>query len=349
MRPKVERGLGVAGVLAVALLIAAMPSGSASDHLDQPFPGLAANIDITDLYAFHPGGSTQDLSKVVFALNINPLTASGIHPTFSSTARYNVKVDTNGDAMPDIVYRFTFTPPDGSGMQTVTVTMLRGNNARIANGQGPTLAQGTTGTIIGGIGGSWVFTGLRDDPFFFDLAAFKGLHRFCDEFTGDFFAGFNVNSMVLQVNTDSLGDSPNIGVWTTIETPDDSGTYVQRDQMGRPAINTVLISTGNKAAFNSGQPKDQFATFGDDVIAHLKALDPLHDQARAEFLAHILLPDILTFDTSARSGFLNGRGLPDDVIDAELGLLTRGTLPGDCVDGNDVAFLDAFPYEAPPQ
>jgi len=260
-----------------------------------------------------------------------------------------VKVDTNGDAMPDILYRFTFSPADGGGTQTVTVTVLRGNNARVADGHGATLAQGPTGTTISGIGGSLVFAGLREDPFFFDLAAFKGLHQFCDEFTRDFFAGFNVNAMILQVNTDSLGDSPNIGVWTTIETPDGSGTYVQRDQMGRPAINTVLISTGNKAAFNTGQPKDQFAAFGDDVIAHLKALDPLHDQARAEFLAHVLLPDLLTFDTSAPSGFLNGRGLPDDVIDAELGLLTRGALPGDCVDGNDVAFLDAFPYVAPPQ
>jgi hypothetical protein len=36
------------------------------------------------------------------------------------------------------------------------------------------------------------------------------------------------------------------------------------------------------------------------------------------------------------------------VIDAELSLLTDGALPGDCVDGNDVAFLGAFPYLAPP-
>lgn len=349
MRPRMEHGLGVAGVLAIALLVAAVPGGRTADHLDQPFPGLAADIDITDVYAFHPGTTVQDLSRVVFVVNVNPLTASGLRPTFSLEARYNVKVDTNADAVADIVYRFTYGPADGSGAQTVTVTMLRGNNARVANGQGVALAQGPTGTVIGGIGGSWVFAGLRDDPFFFDLAAFRGLHQFCDEFTEDFFAGFSVNSMVLQVDTDSLGDRPNIGVWATIETPDDSGTYVQRDQMGRPAINTVLISTGNKAAFNAGQPKDQFEMFGDDVIAHLIALDPLHDPARAEFLAHILLPDLLTFDTSAPSAFLNGRGLADDVIDAELGLLTRGALPGDCVDGNDVAFLDAFPYLAPPQ
>src|SRR6266571_4521154 len=99
-------------------------------------------------------------------------------------------------------------------------------------GHGATLAQGQTGAIFPGIGDSKVFAGLRDDPFFFDLAAFKGLHQFCDEFTRDFFAGFNVNAMVLQVNTDSLGDSPNIGVWTTIETPNGSGGYVQSSAGG---------------------------------------------------------------------------------------------------------------------
>ena len=148
MRLKLGHGLGVSGALAVALLVATVPGGRTSDHLDQPFPGLAPNIDITDLYAFHPGTTTQDLSKVVFVLNINPLTGSGLHPTFSSTARYNVKVDTNEDAIPDILYRFTFSAPDAGGTQTVTLTMLRGNNARVTNGNGATLAQGQTGTIL---------------------------------------------------------------------------------------------------------------------------------------------------------------------------------------------------------
>ena len=35
----------------------------------------------------------------------------------------------------------------------------------------------------------------------------------------------------------------------------------------------------------------------------------------------VLLPDVLTFDQSSTDGFLNGRQLADDVIDAELGLL----------------------------
>jgi len=43
------------------------------------------------------------------------------------------------------------------------------------------------------------------------------------------------------------------------------------------------------------------------------------------------------------TGFLNGRGLADDVIDAELGLITEGLITTDCVD-NDSTFLSGFPY-----
>ena len=59
-------------------------------------------------------------------------------------------------------------------------------------------------------------------------------------------------------------------------------------------------------------------------------------------------PDILTFDTAKSDGFLNGRRLADDVIDAELGLVTEGAVTTDCVSGNDSAFRAGFPYLATP-
>ena len=71
--------------------------------------------------------------------------------------------------------------------------------------------------------------------------------------------------------------------------------------------------------------------------------DPSDDAAQIQGLADILLPDILTVDLSQETGFLNGRGLEDDVIDAELGLITEGLITTDCVD-NDSVFLDEFPY-----
>jgi len=66
----------------------------------------------------------------------------------------------------------------------------------------------------------------------------------------------------------------------------------------------------------------------------------------AQALADFLLPDVLTVDTSSSAGFPNGRGLADDVIDIELGLVTNGAVTSDCV-ANDSVFSNSFPYLAP--
>ena len=77
-------------------------------------------------------------------------------------------------------------------------------------------------------------------------------------------------------------------------------------------------------------------------------LKPLNggDSATAAGLTGVLLPDVLTFDTSDSSGFLNGRALADNVIDAELQLITGNPNASDGVLANDVAFLDVFPFLA---
>ena len=112
--------------------------------------------------------------------------------------------------------------------------------------------------------------------------------------------------------------------------------------MGRPAINTVLIPAAKKDAFNAGHPKDDVANYRADVIASITGLG---NGAQAATLADTLLPDVLTFDTASTAGFLNGRNLSDDVIDAELGLLSNGALTTDFVE-NDTTFLTVFPYLA---
>ena len=44
-------------------------------------------------------------------------------------------------------------------------------------------------------------------------------------------------------------------------TPDFSGTFAQEDQMGRPAVNTVFVSSGSKDAFNTTIPSQQNSAF----------------------------------------------------------------------------------------
>ena len=77
-------------------------------------------------------------------------------------------------------------------------------------------------------------------------------------------------------------------------------------------------------------------------------------------VAGLLLPDVLTLDTTSADGLvpgLNGRRPADDVIDFGLFVFTGGlgtdnepagsaVLDSDCADANDVPFLDVFPYLA---
>ncbi|MGH9086187.1 MAG: DUF4331 family protein, partial [Acidimicrobiales bacterium] len=120
------------------------------------------------------------------------------------------------------------------------------------------------------------------------------------------------------------------------------------DRMGRPAIATVLIPDGQEDAFNQTAPAADRATWGDEVVDALIALSGgTYTPAQAQGLSEVLLPDILTVDTSSSAGFLNGRRLADDVIDAELGIVTNGALTSDCVAANDKSFSTTFPYLAP--
>jgi hypothetical protein len=197
-----------------------------------------------------------------------------------------------------------------------------------------------TGEDIAIPGGGRMHAGLFDDPFFFDLVAFQNGLDFCNPGT-DFFAGANVSAIVLEIPSRLLR-ATNVGIWarTTI---DGDPTF---DRMARPAINTVFIPSDQKDAFNAGLPKNDQRDFRDEVIATLLALG--NDEATANALADVLLPDLLTFDTSSSAGFLNGRQVQDDVIDTELSLISGGAITTDCVDANDKPFPGVFPYLAAP-
>lgn len=302
------------------LVSAAAPPAFAADHLDAPAVTADGRTDINDLYAFQ---SPTNSDNTVLVLTVNPLAGVMSPTTFDPAAEYTFNIDNTGDAVADVTYTTTFTDVPGGG-QTFAVSL-----------SGNPYTTGSTGSTAASGSGGQVTADVFDDPFFFDLAGFQdGLN-----FTGDdFFAGANVSAIVLEVPSSELGGN-NIGVWATTS---DSGGQI--DRIGRPAINTVLVPSSRKDEFNGAAPADDFAVFGGDVNA---AIAGLSDQANADALTPILLPDVLTIDTSDSSGFLNGRGLADDVIDAELTLLTGSSSPiGDGVDANDTPFQDVFPFLA---
>ena len=141
--------------------------------------------------------------------------------------------------------------------------------------------------------------------------------------------------------------------------------YEQEDQMGRPAINTVFVSSGEKDVFNTTVPSQMGAAFADKFNDKLLALNPGYTTnllgLDSETFTSVLATDVLTVALNAPTTFydgtnvLTGRTLSDDVITVELILLFGGPdamsnpgLTDDHVDGNDKEFLTGFPYLAGP-
>lgn len=347
MRPKTIAALGTA---IVVLTIGAAPFlTSAADHLDSPITKANHALDITDIYAFDGANSNNS----VLVMDVAPLVGVISGTRFSTSGSYKFNLDTSGDFVADTVYTVTFGPPAGRDPNQ-TVKLRRGSQV---------IAAGVTGSTILIPGGGKLFAGLRDDPFFFDLA---GYNKFkdsgysdtsgLDDAGTDFFAGTNVLSMVLEIPDSWIGDSANF--WATTY----SGSTLI-DRMGKPALNTVFIDPfktdiTQKNVYNQTAPADDVATW--DTQFETVLTDLGNDSDTAEAITDLLLPDVLHIDTatlgkSTGTGFvgtLNGRTLSEDVIDFELFVVTGGLASGaivstDHVNANDVAFPGVFPYLAP--
>lgn len=345
------------GLVVIAMIVglAAFPVGAA-DHLDAPLVQADSRIDITDVYAFTHGTNT------VLIMNVNPLAGSPNPTTFRSDAQYAFRIDNTGDAVEDVVFRLHFSGPNKAGGQHVVLKRATGNQALSGNG-GAVIATGTTESVISTDGGGTLFAGLRDDPFFFDLAAFIAFtHGDASELCNpghNFFAGLNVSSIVLEVPTASLlgSSAPVIFPWATVSLQNSSGNWVQVERMGKPALATVFIKpTGgtNANAYNATVPSADLSTWGSFFPSNpIPLLGGIS-------VRDLLLPDVLILNTAGPlvlndipfAGYPNGRRLEDDVIDTSFVVLANaGVLPSsatsDCV-GNDSSFSSAFPYEAAP-
>ena len=330
-------------VLMVGVLVGGTPS-TAADHLEAPDVAQDGRTDIADIYAF---ASPDYPDRTVLIMTVNP-GAGVLSPTeFDRRATYQFRIDNDQDAKQEEAIKIRFGRVQEDGSQSVKILgSARGN--------------GSTGEVIDLKNGGRAYAGTFDDPFFFDLVAFQdqvkgagGTRAFCDGDEHDFFAGLNVSAIVLEVPTDSLTDDNSmLGVWA--ETRRSS----QRDRMGRPAIATVLIDDGMEKRFNRTSPHRDLSKFGDQVKANLLFLSGVdgtgYTDEEAQGVTEVILPDILTYDTSAPASYLNGRGLADDVIDLSLVVVTGGlgsngtpVLDSDCVPANDVAFPGTFPFLAP--
>ena len=347
--------LAAAGTALVVLTLGAAPFlTAAADHLDAPIVKNNHALDITDIYAFD-GANSKD---TVLVMDVAPLAGVLSGTSFSTAGSYRFNLDTTGDDVADTVYTATFGAGTRDHKQTVT---LKRN--------GSTIAWGYTGNAVQVSGGGKLYAGLRDDPFYFDLAGYNQLKDsgytdasgLTDSPGTDFFAGTNILTIVLELPDSAITAHANF--WGTTY---NGGTLI--DRMGKPALNTVFIDpfktdATKKDDYNQTTPADDVSTWSAQFKGVLEFFG--NSSGTADAITGLLLPDVLQIDTahlgkSTGTSFtgdkvgniLNGRTLKEDVIDFELYVVTGGLeghaiLSSDNVDANDVAFPGTFPYLAP--
>ena len=219
-------------------------ASSASSHREAPQIANDAQADNTDVYAFVPANQPNFISVVA---NWSPFSEPGGGPNFfpwATKTYHDINLDTNGDAVADIVYRWEFKDVDMRGAdkgtflynngpvtslddpnllfkQTYTLTVIRNGVPKtlIQNGK---VAPSHTGTasmpdyfklrkqaITGfeaSVGKGRNYVGQADDPFFLDLRIFDLLYGGNLSETGaDTLSGYNVNTIALQIPKGDLG------------------------------------------------------------------------------------------------------------------------------------------------
>jgi hypothetical protein len=311
--------------VASAALIAALASrggspsaAQASSHREAPLISEDPSADNTDVYAFRSPDRPDTVSIIANYIPGEDPAAGPNWYTFSPTARYVIYADKNGDGKPDVTWRFRFKnrAPVAflqNTQQEFTVTRVDGDSSRVVgdglltppDNIGPRSTPNYHALAMAGVhdlnDGSKVFAGQRDDGFFGDIGSIFDLVAI-REGTGatgggkDFFAGYAVHSIELQVPLSQLDNGRNhvVGIWAASDrlvtkvtlakwrgrkflkkTPD----WQQVSRLGNPLVNEVLIPTELKDKWNASTPdKDkQFEQYYSSPIL-AKLLNQLYPQ-----------------------------------------------------------------------
>jgi hypothetical protein len=220
------------------------------------FPRGDARLNLTDLFAFPKPG---DPTKSILIMDVHP--SVGLNPPgpttgepFAPEALYEIKIDTNGDAVADIAYQVRFAHSD-DGAQTATLRRMDGAQAA-GTGEGRQVivdgAPVSTGweAQVTQVGDYRFFAGWRSDPFFFDVRGAQNDFQFTGD---DFLVDKDVCSIVLEVPSSRLG-LEEVGLWArTLVQAGDGGGWVQADRGAGPLQITFLVGEQNEV-YRAGEP-----------------------------------------------------------------------------------------------
>ncbi|HXF73998.1 MAG TPA: DUF4331 domain-containing protein [Actinomycetota bacterium] len=246
----------LAAALAAGLFAGLAPvAGRASSHREAPLIAADPQADNTDVYAFvspdEPDTVTLIGSWIPFE---EPAGGPNFYP-WATHAAYDFRIDNDGDARADVIYRWTFRDhrrepgtflfntgpvtslddPDLNFFQTYDLRridvggrtrLLVDDAVAVPSYVGAASMPDYEALFEAGVeplrGGGETWVGQSDDPFFLDLRVFDLLYGAdLSEVGDDTLAGFNVNTIALRVPKEDLaagGDpeaNPIVGIWST--------------------------------------------------------------------------------------------------------------------------------------
>jgi hypothetical protein len=304
------RGLAVAASIAVVagLFSLAPLTGGASSHREAPLVSADPQIDTTDVWAFVSEDRPDTVTLIASWIPFEEPAGGPNFYAWGDGVRYDINIDNDHDAKPDLIYRWVFdsryrnpntflyntdvvtslNDPDLNFRQTydlIRVNRDTGKQKTLVN-DAPSAPSNVgaasmpsyndnlfdAATIEFGPAPSMTWAGQSDDAFFLDLRVFDLLYGAnLMEVGDDTLAGFNVNTLALQVPKSDLAKgkdedaNPIIGIWsttsrrsTTVQMSDGSqqsqGRFVQVSRLGMPLVNEVVIPVGLKDYFNGSKP-----------------------------------------------------------------------------------------------
>ena len=397
----------IVGLTGAALLAASSMTGVlASSHREAPLISGDPGADNTDLYAFV---SPTDNSKLTIIANFSPFQEPAGGPNFfpfDPTVKYSINIDNDGDGQTEIRYDFLFqnhtkannfagiptylyndgpitSLGDANWLVRQSYSVYR-NGSRIASNLttppaniGPRSTPNYANTASKGVyslsGGTKVFAGQRDDPFYVDLGSIfdlGGLRPFnpahvvpLDAEPGvDGLGGFNTNSIAIEVpiaavtKTKTDPTSPNasgavVGIWASASrrttrtilsdgTIQGSGNWAQISRLGNPLINEVIIPRVKKDFWNRQNPAYdyRFAQYyrSPELAALVNVLYPPLEDARTsgrDDLVAILLTGLDLRDVGGPINLNKTGSRLADELRVNLGI--KPNADGACVFGVD--------------
>ncbi len=205
LRSRLARITGTTALM-ISLILGAAASALASSHREAPLINGDPKADATDLYAFVSPDATSTVTLIANYLPFEEPAGGPNFYAFDDNVLYEIKVDNDGDAKPDISYQFRFktntlnpatflyntgpitslTDPHFNIRQTYTLTRVdyskhgRATETVLASDvpvppvnvgpkSTPNYATLQASALQSLPGGGKVFAGQSDDPFFVEL------------------------------------------------------------------------------------------------------------------------------------------------------------------------------------